>query len=132
MATDKGLVAQEKKEFEKAEERTAPGRFFVPSTDIYETGEALFLDMELPGVEKENVDINLDKDVLSIEGRVTLENYDGLDPVYTEYNVGHFARTFRLSKGIDRDGISAEVNDGILRLQLKKAKEAVPRRIEVS
>nr|VFJ75413.1 MAG: HSP20 family protein [Candidatus Kentron sp. FM]VFJ77224.1 MAG: HSP20 family protein [Candidatus Kentron sp. FM]VFK22162.1 MAG: HSP20 family protein [Candidatus Kentron sp. FM] len=128
----KNMTMPEKKPREEANERTSPGRFYVPDTDIYETENTLVMAMDLPGVEKENLEINLEKDVLSVEGRVALTDYDGLEPVYTEYNVGHFARTFRLSKQIDQEGITAHVDDGVLTLHLQKAKEPVPRRIAVS
>nr|VFK26020.1 MAG: Molecular chaperone IbpA, HSP20 family [Candidatus Kentron sp. MB]VFK33233.1 MAG: Molecular chaperone IbpA, HSP20 family [Candidatus Kentron sp. MB]VFK76104.1 MAG: Molecular chaperone IbpA, HSP20 family [Candidatus Kentron sp. MB] len=129
---DDNLAAQNKKPQASHGERMAPGHFFVPDTDIYEDGEQLVLAMDLPGVEKNDLDINLEKSVLSIEGRVTLTDYDGLDPVYTEYNVGHFARTFRLSREIDQEGITAHIDDGVLTLYLKKKEASVPRRIMVS
>lgn len=132
MAEDKTLSVQEKKEAAKAEEKTVPGRFYVPNTDIYETEDALVVAMELPGVEKDAVEIKLEKDVLAVEGRVSLANYEGLEPVYTEYNVGHFTRSFSLSREIDQEGITAKVADGVLTLRLGKAKQVVPRRIEVT
>ena len=54
-----------------------------------------------------------------------------VEPVYAEYNVGHYARAFTLSDKIDQDGISAELADGVLTLTLKKAKSALPRRIAI-
>jgi HSP20 family protein len=55
-----------------------------------------------------------------------------MEPVYTEYNIGHYARAFTLSGKIDRDGISAQLDDGVLTLTLPKAKESKPRRIAVN
>ena len=132
MAEEKTLSPQEKKELRKAEERTVPGRFYLPTTDIHETAEELVVVMDMPGVEKDNLDINLKEDRLSVEGRVALSDYDGLEPLYTEYNVGHYARTFRLSREIDQGAITAQVADGILTLHLKKAQAARPRRIDVT
>ena len=57
--------------------------------------------------------------------------YEGLEPVYSEYNVGHYARAFTLSDKIDQEGISAELDDGVLTLTLKKSKDAMPRRIAI-
>jgi len=54
-----------------------------------------------------------------------------LEPVYAEYNVGHFTRAFTLSNKIDQEGISAELADGVLTLTLKKSKAALPRRIDI-
>nr|VFJ43298.1 MAG: HSP20 family protein [Candidatus Kentron sp. DK]VFJ64128.1 MAG: HSP20 family protein [Candidatus Kentron sp. DK] len=132
MSEEKKLTTPDKQSQQESGERTSPGRFYVPDTDIYETENALVLKMDLPGVERENLEINLEKGILSVEGRVALTDYDGLEPVYTEYNVGHFARTFRLSKQIDQEGITANVADGVLTLNLQKARESLPRRIAVS
>lgn len=132
MTEENKVVAENKTPQAGNGERLTPGRFYLPNTDIYEDGEQLVLTMDLPGVDKDNLEINLEKSLLSVEGRVTLDDYDGLDPVYTEYNVGHFARTFRLSSAIDQEGITAQIDDGVLTLYLKKRKESIPRRIAIS
>jgi HSP20 family protein len=66
-----------------------------------------------------------------VEGQIDFSNYQGMDPVYTEYNVGHYARRFTISGKVDRDNISAQLDDGVLTLTLPKVKEAMPRRISV-
>jgi HSP20 family molecular chaperone IbpA len=76
--------------------------------------------------------VTLENDTLSVEARIDFGKYDGLEPLYTEYNVGHFSRAFTLSSKIDQHSISAELNDGVLALTLKKAKEAQPRRININ
>jgi HSP20 family protein len=131
MAQSQALEVQEKKELVSKEEKTVPARYFVPNTDIYETEDALVVVMEIPGVVKENVSIDLENDTLRVEARIDQGHYDGLDPLYAEYNVGHFARAFSLSRTIDQQQISAELSDGVLSLTLKKAKEAQPRRIAI-
>lgn len=125
------IEKREKKEAETRYEATTPGKYFSPYTDIYETDDALTVLMDMPGVEKKNVNITLDRDRLSVEGRIDFSAYENLRPVYTEYNVGHFTRAFTLSSRIDRERISAEIKDGVLTLRLPKAEEAKPRRIEV-
>jgi HSP20 family protein len=126
------IAVQEKKELAPKEEQTVPGRYFVPNTDIYETEDGLTVLMEMPGVEKKDVIVNLENDTLRVEGQIDFSKYEGLEPVYAEYNVGHFVRAFTLSAGkIDQDGISAEFDDGVLTLTLKKAKAAMPTRIEI-
>jgi HSP20 family protein len=87
--------------------------------------------MEVPGVEKKDISVQLENDVLRVEGRIDFSKYEGLEPVYAEYNVGHYARGFTLSDKIDQDGISAELADGVLTLTLKKAKAAQSRRIAI-
>jgi HSP20 family molecular chaperone IbpA len=131
MAKSKALEVQEKKELALKEEQTVPLRFFVPSTDIYESDDALTVVMEVPGVEKRDVSINLENDVLRVETRIDSSKYEGLEPVYTEYNVGHYARSFALSGKIDQNKISANLKDGVLTLTLEKAKEAKPRHISI-
>ena len=132
MAQSQALEVQEKKELVSKDEKTVPVRYFVPATDIFETEDALTVVMEVPGVDKEAVDINVENDVLKIEAKIDPSKYEGMEPLYTEYNVGHFARSFTLSNKIDQQHISAQLQDGILTLTLNKAKEAMPRRIAVS
>jgi HSP20 family protein len=131
MAQSQALQSQEKKELVSKDETTVPVRYFVPTTDIFETEDALTVVMEVPGVNKEAVDISVENEVLKIEAKIDPSKYDGMEPLYTEYNVGHFARSFTLSNKIDQQQISAKLEDGILTLTLRKAKEAMPRKISV-
>lgn len=131
MASRQELQVQKKRELEKKEEATIPARIFMPNADIYETPDALTVILEMPGVEKNNVDVRVEEGVLQVEGRLDLSNYEGLAPLYTEYNVGHYARSFQLSSEIDQNKIGAELRDGVLSLTLPKAEEAKPRAIQV-
>ena len=132
MAAKQELQSQKKRELETREETTIPARVFLPNTDIYETKDALTVILEMPGVEKSNVDVRVEGGILNIQGRLDLSKYQGLQPLYTEYNVGHYARNFELSSKIDHSKIGAELKDGVLTLTLPKVEEAKPRRIEVS
>jgi len=132
MAAKQELQSQKKRELETREETTIPARVFLPNTDIYETKDALTVILEMPGVEKSNVDVRVEGGILNIQGRLDLSKYQGLQPLYTEYNVGHYARNFELSSKIDHNKIGAELKDGVLTLTLPKVEEAKPRRIEVS
>ena len=131
MARSQALEVQEKKELVSKEEKTVPSRYFVPTTDIFETEDALTVVMEIPGVAKPDVDVNIENDILRVEARIDHSKYEGLEPLYTEYNVGHFTRSFTLSSKIDQQQISAQLADGVLTLTLKKAKEALLRRIAI-
>ena len=126
------LQVQKKRELEGKEENTIPARTFVPTADIYEDRDSLKIVLEMPGVEKSNVDIRVEEGVLFVEGRLDLAKYRGLQPLYTEYNIGNYARSFRLSNAIDPDKIGAELKDGVLSLTLPKAEKAKPRTIQVS
>jgi HSP20 family protein len=132
MTEKQELQVQQKREVEKAQETTRPMRAFLPTADIFETENALTVVLEMPGVAKDNVDVSVENDLLTIEGRIDLSKYEGLRPVYGEYNVGPYRRSFRLSSRIDQSKINAEMRDGVITLVLPKAEEAKARRIAVS
>ena len=132
MAPAQELEVQPKRELEKKEESTTPVRSFVPNTDIFETEDALMVVMELPGVDREHAEITVEDNVLSVSGRIDFSKYDKLQPVYTEYNIGHYWRTFSLSpSSIDEQSIRADMKDGVLTLTLPKAERIKPRRIQL-
>jgi HSP20 family protein len=131
MAAKQELQVQQKRELEKKEEATVPARVFVPMADIYETADALIVVMEMPGVDRGNVEIRVEDDVLKVEGKLDFSKYRGLQPLYTEYNIGSYARSFSLSSRIDQNKIGAELNDGVLSVTLPKVEEAKPRKIQV-
>src|SRR5436309_2946634 len=106
MADRQQLQAQNKREQETREETTIPARLFIPTADIYETQDALTVILEMPGVEKGNVSVRVEESLLQVEGRLDLTKYQGLQPLYTEYNVGHYARNFQLSSKIDQARIA--------------------------
>lgn len=131
MASAQELQVEKKREVEKKEETTIPARVFLPNADIFETPNELKVVLEMPGIEKNNVQISIEDGVLHVQGRLDLSKYSGLQPLYTEYNVGHYARSFQLSSKIDQSKIGAEMKDGVLSLTLPKAEEAKPRTIQV-
>jgi HSP20 family protein len=85
----------------------------------------------VPGVAKENVDVSVENGVLTIEDRIDFNKYEGLRPVYGEYNVGPYRRSFRIAGTINQDKIRAEMHDGVITLVLPKAEQAKPYRITV-
>jgi HSP20 family protein len=131
MAARQELQVQKKREQETREETTVPARIFVPNADIHETQDALTVILEMPGVVKDNLNVRVEDGVLSVEGRLDLSKYQGLRPLYTEYNIGHYARSFQLSSKIDQNKIGAALKDGVLSLTLPKAEDAKPRKIDV-
>ena len=122
MAEKQELSVREKKELVAKEEKTIPGRYYVPYADIYETDDALAVVLEMPGVEKKDLNVALENDVLRVDGQIDFSKYKEMEPVYTEYNIGHYARIFTLSNKVDQDKISANLEDGVLTLTLPKAK----------
>lgn len=131
MASKKELEVQEKQEVDEGGEATVPARYFVPPTDIFESADALTVVMEMPGVTKDNVTVDLENNALQVDGKIDFANYRDMEPVYTEYNIGHYRRGFAISSKIDQDRISAGLDNGILTLVLPKAAEAKPRKIEI-
>ena len=131
MASSQELALREKKELAAKEEKTVPGRYYIPYTDIYETDETLTVVMEMPGVEKKDLGVTLENDALRVDGRIDFSRYEGMEPVYTEYNVGHYTRSFTLSNKIDQEKINAQLDGGVLTLTLPKAKDVPPRQIAI-
>ena len=131
MSDTQELQVQQKREVDKAEEATTPTRAFMPNADVFETEDALTVVLEMPGVDRDHMEIGIDNGVLTVEGQIDFGKYEGLRPIYGEYNVGPYRRSFRISNRIDQDRISAEMRDGVITLLLPKAEEAKPRKIEV-
>jgi len=119
-----------KTEFEG--EKTVSGKYYIPRTDIIETGKSLIVTMDVPGVKKENVNVMLENNILEVDAKIDFSPYKSLNPVYTEYNVGHYTRKFSVSNAIDTEKIDANLADGVLTLTLPKVPEAQPRKIQIS
>ena len=132
MDNQQELQVQQKREVESKQEATIPARVFLPQTDIFETDQALTVILEMPGVDKDKVELKVENDVLKIEGWIDFSRYEELQPLYTEYNIGNYARSFQLSSKIDQDRISAELRDGVMTLVLPKSEKSKPRKIVVS
>ena len=129
--TPQEISVQTKQEL-KGDEPTRAGRTYVPYVDICETPDSLWLWADMPGADEESIQVNLVDDVLSIQAHVAIKEYENLSPVYTEYNIGNYARRFSLSSDIDADRIKARMTNGVLELELPKGERAKPRRIPIS
>lgn len=103
---------------------------YVPRVDILEKDDEIVLYADMPGVEKENLDINFEDRQLTIHGKVEWRQ-SGMNFVGGEYGVGDFYRTFAIGEAIDVDKISAEIKNGVLTLHLPKSESAKPRKIAV-
>lgn len=127
----KELAHREKEPIERsAGEPTRSGIFYSPSVDIYQTDDAITLMADLPGVSRDNLDIDLKDSVLTITGSVG-EDEDRPRPVYREYGIGGYMRRFTLSDKIDQGKISADLENGVLIVVLPKADSLKPRKIEI-
>jgi len=121
----------QKTENVSATERIRNVKTFVPRVDIYENKDSLFLIADMPGVDEKTVDIELEKNVLTITGRVENGRIKDGTLMYSEYEIGDYERVFTLSDEIDRDKIVATVKNGVLRLELPKAEKVKPKKIAV-
>lgn len=113
---------------------TYTGRYYVPEVDIFEDEAELKLWADLPGVDQSSVGVELHDDQLTIHGKVSLNDYSGLSPLSSEYNVGHYLRRFNLvdAASFDAEKISAKMTNGVLELTLPKAERAKRRRIPIA
>ena len=105
---------------------------FNPPIDIYDSEEGLILEADLPGVSLETLDLQIEDNKLTLFGRVRTRLPAGARPVHQEYSVGDFLRSFILSDNVDHERITAKLNNGVLRVELPRAEETKPRRIQVS
>lgn len=114
-------------------EASAPPRMlFNPPIDIYETADGLVLYADLPGVDSEGLDLQVQDNRLTLFGRVTSMVPESAEMMHQEYQIGDFLRSFILSDEVDHDRIQAKLINGVLRVELPRAARAKPRRIEVS
>lgn len=103
---------------------------WMPVVDIDETEDAFVIKAELPGVEKEDVSVNIDKGILTIKGEKKTETEDKKRH-RVECSYGSFIRSFTLPQSINTNEVEAEYNNGILSLNIPKTEEAKPKEIEV-
>ena len=108
------------------------GGDWLPAVDIYEDGDSLVFQAELPGVNKDDVEVQVEGNVLTLRGQrkkekeVNGEQYHRVERYY-----GGFVRSFTLPTGIDKEKIRAEYRDGVLRLDLPKGEGAKPKKIKI-
>lgn len=113
-------------------ETTTGGRIFRPLTDIVETDEGVTLMLEMPGIGADDVEVTLERRVLTIRGKVRATSPEKLQLAYAEYGEGDFERSFTLSDDFDPDKIGASVSNGVLTVTLPRAAEAQPKKIAVT
>ena len=111
------------------EETRSQERYITPPVDIYETADGLVVKADLPGVAKERLEVRVENSLLTIRGEAA--HAAPGDPVYREYGLVNFFRQFELNERVDQSKISADLKHGVLTLNLPKAEEAKPRKIEV-
>ena len=125
----------QKQEVEATEgvERTRATRVYLPKVDIFSKEDGIAIIADMPGVAENDMEITLEKDILTINGYVSNSFLapEGYELVHGEYGVGDFQRSFTIPDEIDRDNIEAGLKNGVLKIYLPKAPEAKARKITI-
>jgi len=128
---EKELRIQQKQEVQQAGEPTKPEKNFMPAVDIFESDKAVTVLAEMPGVDKNGIEIGLEDGVLTIRG--TREKEEAGDRILLEeYESGNYLRRFSVAETIDQEKIEATIVNGILKIVLPKIEPAKPRKITVN
>lgn len=109
-----------------------PRTVYTPAVDIIEKENDITIMADMPGTDEKSVDVELEKNILTIYGKVDPEVLENHHLALSEYGVGDYQRVFNISDEIDRDKIKATVKNGVLRLTLPKAEAAKTRKIAVT
>jgi HSP20 family protein len=103
----------------------------TPPVDIFEVDEGLAVVVDLPGARKEDVDVRVEEDTLTIQAKTPVKE-SPYDLRYTEFGLANYFRQFILSDKVDRDKIEAQMRHGVLTVRLPRAEAAKPRQIQVN
>jgi HSP20 family protein len=104
----------------------------IPRADVRDAGEALEVQLDMPGVSEGAIEVSLEAGTLTVHGTRSAEPMEGYRPVLQEYEPVSYHRVFKVGSEIDAEKIEARVKQGVLSLRLPKATTARPRRIAVS
>ena len=119
--------------FRGFEQPAEPTGGFMPAVDIYEDAEKVVLKLEVPGIEEKDLDVHVEKNVLTVKGERKFEKEEKEENFRRiERHYGSFYRDFILPTTVDTETIDAKYNAGVLKLELKKKPEAQPKQIKVN
>jgi len=121
-------VRKEETQVARTETRE-PARYLVPAVDIYETPDGLTLVADVPGVDKDGLEVRVEDDVLTIRGHLARKPEQR--PAWAEYELADYFRQFELTEVVDQSRIAAQLRHGVLTLSLPKAERAKPKKIDV-
>ena len=108
-----------------------PAMTFTPAVDIFEKGETTVIMADMPGVVSDDIEVTLQRQVLTLTGRVKPHTPEGYRRLSTEYREGDYMRVFTLSDVVDQKKMRADFKNGVLRLELPRSLEAKPKKISV-
>lgn len=104
----------------------------APNVDIYEDSEGIYLCADMPGVSHDRLEIEVNKDALTIEGEARIDMPEEMEALYADVRSTRYRRSFVLSAELDTEKIDAGLKDGVLTVHIPKRAEAKPRKIEVT
>jgi len=107
-------------------------RVIMPQVDIYETENEYFITTDMPGVSKDNINIIMDNNELTITGTVNDSFKNEENYKYKEFSLYNYKRVFTVGDHIKSDSIEAKLNNGVLNITLPKKEEVKPKKIEIS
>jgi HSP20 family protein len=102
-----------------------------PPVNIFEDPHGITLEADMPGVSKDRLNVQVDKDTLVVEGDAKIDMPAGMEALYADVRVTHYRRSFTLSGELEPDKIEASLKDGVLTVRIPKRAELRPRKIEV-
>lgn len=106
-------------------------RVIRPAVDIFEDQSGITLRADMPGVSRDNLDIRIDRDTLSVEAQASISTPEKMEALHAEVQSTRYQRSFSLSGELDTDNVEANLKDGVLTLRIHKRAEHQPRKIEV-
>ncbi|HQU17158.1 MAG: Hsp20/alpha crystallin family protein [Gammaproteobacteria bacterium] len=104
----------------------------LPPVDVVEDASGITLYADLPGVSRDQLDLRIEADTLTIEGEMALNTPEGMEISHAEVGLPRYRRVFTLSKELDAAKVSAQLEQGVLTLRIPKAEHAQPRKIQVA
>jgi len=111
---------------------TQSSAVWAPSVDVSEDPDNFYVRAELPGMRKDEIDLEVENNVLSIRGERRFEKkQDGENYHFVERSYGSFYRSFTLPKNVDGEHIGAEYKDGVLSVTIPKLEEVKPKKVEI-
>jgi HSP20 family molecular chaperone IbpA len=128
MTEEKDVTTRESGEVQEREPETV----LRPPVDIFEDAEGITLLADMPGVDKERLNLQIDNDSLLVEGDARIEMPKGMEALYADVRSTRYRRSFALSSELASEGISASIRDGVLNVRIPKREEVRPRKIEVN
>jgi HSP20 family molecular chaperone IbpA len=111
--------------------QSRPEAALYPPVDVIEDADGITLYADLPGVPRENLNLQLAADSLTIEAELALQMPEGMESSHAEVRLPRYRRVFTLSRELDSEKASAELKNGVLTLRIPKAEHAQPRRIDI-